>query len=167
MASDSAYAAFLDKANEGLTDGKTESRKTDKAAGDSAFIESKRLDVEEDKIPSALRIDAFYSSETDEPFEPVVLACDHWPSEEEFSRLVHGARPTQVSVLSASQFDRHGQYARVLEAVQMASQDDSTSDGDGQARVYRVQHDETRCEYWLLTRTNTSLVGLKARAVES
>ncbi|EFE32444.1 uncharacterized protein ARB_00629 [Trichophyton benhamiae CBS 112371] len=83
MSSDSAYAAFLDKANQGLDS--TAATATDKADKkddqDSGFIASKTLDVDEQRVPPSLRVDAFYSSETDEPFEPVVLALDHLPSE--------------------------------------------------------------------------------------
>lgn len=83
MSSDSAYAAFLDKANQGLDS--TAATATDKADKkddqDSGFISSKTLDVDEQRVPPSLRVDAFYSSETDEPFEPVVLALDHLPSE--------------------------------------------------------------------------------------
>ncbi|KAF3482707.1 uncharacterized protein GIQ15_02031 [Arthroderma uncinatum] len=184
MSSDAAYAAFLDKANEDTTT-------TTTTNNDSGFLASKTLDVDEQQIPASLRsVDAFYSSETDEPFEPVVLACDHWPSEgitsstpyfysysllsvavllttrtnsgtEEFSRLVHGASSTQVSVLSATQFDAQGQYAGVVKAVQAAGH------GGKDVRVYRVQHGATRVEYWLLALGQETLVGLKARAVES
>lgn len=92
MSSDSAYAAFLEKANQGLDDtAASATNKTDKKADqdkkkkkneeDSGFIASKTLDVDEQRVPPSLRVDAVYSSETDEPFEPVVLALDHFPSE--------------------------------------------------------------------------------------
>ncbi|DAA75540.1 TPA_exp: hypothetical protein A8136_1614 [Trichophyton benhamiae CBS 112371] len=147
MSSDSAYAAFLDKANQGLDS--TAATATDKADKkddqDSGFIASKTLDVDEQRVPPSLRVDAFYSSETDEPFEPVVLALDHLPSEDEFPQLVHGstAPKVQVSVLSPAQFDRRGQYT--------------------------VQHDHSRAEYWLLALDvdGGRLLGLKARAVET
>lgn len=81
MSSDSAYAAFLDKANQGLETATATDKPSKKDDHDSGFISSKTLDVDEQRVPPSLRVDAFYSSETDEPFEPVVLALDHFPSE--------------------------------------------------------------------------------------
>ncbi|OAL72566.1 hypothetical protein A7D00_3568 [Trichophyton violaceum] len=174
MSSDSAYAAFLDKANQGLETATATDKPSKKDDHDSGFISSKTLDVDEQRVPPSLRVDAFYSSETDEPFEPVVLALDHFPSEDEFPQLVHGstAPNVQVSVLSPAQFDRRGQYTSVLEAVKAACSSTASASAAASAaevRVYRVQHDHSRAEYWLLALDvdGGRLLGLKARAVET
>lgn len=63
MSSDADYAAFLDKANQ---DTGASSQKQDKG-----FAQTKAVDTE---VPGPISgLDAFYMSETDEPFEPVAL----------------------------------------------------------------------------------------------
>lgn len=62
MSSDEDYAAFLEKANQD-TGAKVER--------DGSFVKTKAVDTE---VPGPLKsLDAFYTSETDEPFEPVAL----------------------------------------------------------------------------------------------
>ena len=41
--------------------------------------------------------------------------------------------------------------------------------GDGKTRIYRVEHDRTRLEYYIVgfNKDGGRLVGLKAKAVES
>lgn len=68
-----------------------------------------------------------------------------------------------VSELSASDFDPRGQYSEVLEAVKEASH-------GGSVKVFRVELDGTRLEYWVLAGTKSEeklVVGFKAKAVES
>jgi hypothetical protein len=68
MASDSDYMAFLDKAN----------AQRDAAASNQGHQPSKQIRTETVetgvRVPDALkRVDTYYVSETDEPFEPVAL----------------------------------------------------------------------------------------------
>lgn len=78
---------------------------------------------------------------------------------DEFKDLLqHGS---EVSTLTAQDFDPRGQYKNVLQAVEKA--------GDGVARVFRVHHGSTRAEYYVvgLDKKGKKVVGLKAKAVES
>lgn len=78
MASDDAYTSFLDKANADLNAG----RAPQQGAGS---VRTETVDATV-KIPTALQsVDAYYISDTDEPFEPVVLRWEGatkgvWPS---------------------------------------------------------------------------------------
>lgn len=63
MSSDADYASFLEKANQDT--GASNDVKT------SGFANTKTKDT---AVPAALKsVDAFYQSDTDEPFEPVAL----------------------------------------------------------------------------------------------
>ena len=66
-----------------------------------------------------------------------------------------------ISILDPIDWDRSGQYKALLDAVREA--------GEGNdVRVYKVQQDATRVEYWLVTTTSKGqLVGFKAKAIES
>ncbi|EFQ99489.1 hypothetical protein MGYG_02501 [Nannizzia gypsea CBS 118893] len=164
MSSDAAYAAFLDKANEGLDNATTSNKQPEGQEGeDSGFISSKRLDVDEQQIPPSLHTKATYASETDMPFEPVVLHADHFPSADEFKQLAYSNKhdALEVSILSPTQFDPRGKYKEVIERVM------ESSSSDGSIQVYRVQHDHARVEYWLLAVDEGRLLGLKARAIET
>lgn len=76
MASDDSYMDFLNKAN------------ADHSAGQKASTQgAKTRTVDESlKVPTSLqKVEAYYVSESDEPFEPVVLrfkgaAKGEWPS---------------------------------------------------------------------------------------
>ncbi|KAJ9247082.1 hypothetical protein DTO195F2_9220 [Paecilomyces variotii] len=66
MSSDNSYLAFLNKANEDLNAGRV-------APQQSNAVRTQSVDVDV-TVPAPLRaIDTYYVSETDEPFEPVVL----------------------------------------------------------------------------------------------
>ena len=68
MSSDADYAAFLDKANKQSEAGATASASAKKSAG------TKSVDT---AVPQALEhVDAYYTSDADEPFEPVALKFD-------------------------------------------------------------------------------------------
>lgn len=82
MASDSDYMAFLNKAN-----AQREAGSGQQAHTESSQQQTRTKTVEPGTtVPSALKeVDAFYISETDEPFEPVVLKWEgagqgKWPS---------------------------------------------------------------------------------------
>lgn len=71
MASDSDYASFLDKANQDPSTGVTKNASTSK----NGKLEFKATD-QDVKVPTVLKkavVDAFYTSDADEPFEVVGL----------------------------------------------------------------------------------------------
>lgn len=76
MASDDAYTSFLDKANEDVSGDSSKQGATIKTSTVHSSL----------SVPNALKsIDAYYVSETDEPFEPVALkwegaAKGDWPT---------------------------------------------------------------------------------------
>lgn len=80
MASDDAYAAFLDKANADLDAGRAPQQGTA-----SSHTQTKAVDSSL-KLPSALQsVEEYYVSDADEPFEPVLLRWEgakqgKWPS---------------------------------------------------------------------------------------
>jgi hypothetical protein len=77
MSSDDAYMSFLDKANADLDAGR--------ASQPSSTVRTQTVHTAV-KVPAPLQsVDAYYVSETDEPFEPVTLKWDGaangtWPS---------------------------------------------------------------------------------------
>lgn len=79
MSSDDAYMAFLNKANADYSDGQAQTTQ------ESDVLRTKTVDSSL-SIPKPLKnIDAYYVSDTDEPFDPVVLKWDAakddtWPS---------------------------------------------------------------------------------------
>lgn len=179
MASDEAYSAFLDQANQDT--GAT------KASTKSTSATTKAIDTD---VPVSLqKIEQYYISEADEPFEPVSLKWNgsNMPSESKLvprvlrseSWLYRGAINVQlmhrsldefkdlighssnVSTLSAQEFDPKGQYKDVLQAVEEA--------GDGKARIFRVDHGRARAEYYVISleTKGKKVLGLKAKAVES
>lgn len=112
-----------------------------------------------------------YTSDTDEPFEPVVLnyAGTDLPSGGELARCVglKSEDGDEVEELSVAEFDARGQYGVVVEKVKEAGKEKG---GTGEVRAYRVPRGKTRCEYYVLTvmrEGGGGLVGVRARAVES
>ena len=63
--------------------------------------------------------------------------------------------------MTTKDFDPQGEYKMVIEAVERS--------GDGKTRIYRVEHDKTRLEYYIVgfDKEGGRVVGLKAKAVES
>lgn len=92
MSSDDAYLSFLEKAN------------SDHSAGQQSQAQTQRTQTQtvhaNAEIPASLQsIDAFYISETDEPFEPVVLGFEgarrgEWPGSCTFAPLPYSLHPT-------------------------------------------------------------------------
>lgn len=78
MSSDDAYMSFLEKANADLNAGRASQQ-----GAETARTETVDVNVQ---IPKPLQsVDAYYTSDTDEPFEPVALRWDGakvgiWPS---------------------------------------------------------------------------------------
>lgn len=82
MSSDNDYMAFLNKANADLDAGRSQPQHQPQAR--STTVQTGTVDVNA-RIPRPLAaIDSYYVSETDEPFEPVVLKWEDakrgvWP----------------------------------------------------------------------------------------
>jgi len=82
--SDDAYSSFLDKANSDLKAGRSQQ------GADTARTETIGVNV---KVPAPLQsVDAYYISDTDEPFEPVAFKWERaskgiWPSAGTFKIL--------------------------------------------------------------------------------
>ncbi|KAI9799233.1 MAG: hypothetical protein M1833_004111 [Piccolia ochrophora] len=151
MSSDDAYASFLDKANQDTSSGKAT------AASSAAATNAINTDV-----PSALqKVDQYYTSEADEPFEPVSLQWNEpsLPDEEKFKDLV--SHKSDVTLVDVKDFDAHGQYSDVIKAVKAAASKD--------IRIYKLHHGKTRAEYYIvaLDEKGSRIVGLKAKAVET
>lgn len=66
-----------------------------------------------------------------------------------------------VSTLGLQEFDSQGQYKEIVEAVNSA--------GDGESKVYRVEHGRSRAEYYIVRyeKKGKRIIGLKAKAVET
>ncbi|EEH35767.1 hypothetical protein PAAG_00090 [Paracoccidioides lutzii Pb01] len=176
MSSDDAYTAFLDKANEDPSKGITSSKKQE-------HIQTTTVSSSQ-RIPTVLSdVDMYYISDTDEAFEGVALdwsgaAEGRWPTPDQFKSLIlpnlstEAARDVQITILTPASFDPKNQYADVLHAVRTAVAGGNPRDAEAaEVKVYQVQMDETRAEYWVLAleRGNGKgrIVGLKAKAVES
>ncbi|MCJ1288636.1 hypothetical protein MMC34_000164 [Xylographa carneopallida] len=151
MSSDEAYSAFLDQANQdtGAGDASTQSSHTQLKAADT-------------EIPAVLQgIDQTYTSEADEPFEPVSLKWTgrSMPSENDFAGLI--GHKAEVSTLSTRDFDPKWEYKEVMEAVEKA--------GDGKVRIFRVEMGSTRVWYYVVgwEKEAGKVVGVRAQAVES
>lgn len=149
--SDDAYSSFLEQANQDTG--------ASKASTKSKSAATKAVDTD---VPVTLQeVDQYYTSESDEPFEPVSLKWSgkNMPSENEFGELIE--HDSEVSTLTTKDFDPHGEYQKVIKAVEQS--------GDGMARIYRVEHDRTRIEYYVVgfDKEGGRVVGLKAKAVES
>lgn len=149
--SDDTYSSFLDQANQDTGASKTSTK--------SKSVATKAVDTD---VPVMLQeVDQYYTSESDEPFVPVSLKWSgkNMPSENEFGKLIE--HKSEVSTLTTKEFDPQGEYKKVMEAVERS--------GDGKTRIYRVEHDRTRVEYYVVgfDKEDGKIVGLKAQAVES
>ncbi|KAF2741085.1 hypothetical protein EJ04DRAFT_507506 [Polyplosphaeria fusca] len=147
--SDADYEAFLNKASEDSSGATTQSSKK---------VGTKAVDTE---VPKALeQVEEYYTSDADEPFEPVALSYDGSSvSAGDLKKLLgHG---NNVSEVSEKEFDGQGQYKKVVEAVKKA--------GNGKVGIFRVEHGGTRSEFFVVSvdEKGGKLVGLKALAVES
>ncbi|POS70583.1 hypothetical protein DHEL01_v211025 [Diaporthe helianthi] len=167
MANDDEYMDFLNKANEDPGQGSASAQ----AQGGQAKKELKAADHGAD-IPQPLvkaTKDAFYMSDSDEPFVPVSLAWEKGeglPDEDEIAKLVEHWDPAkaEVEIMDPVDWDRNGQYKEVIDAVSEAGKGNDV-------RVYRIVKDKSRVEYFVVTRAGEGkgarLVGVKALAIES
>ena len=88
--SDDAYSSFLDQANQDTGANKASTQ------SESKGITTKAVDTE---VPAALqKVEADYTSEADEPFEPVSLKWDgkNMPSESSWHFLTPIVKPKTV-----------------------------------------------------------------------
>ncbi|KAJ5392865.1 hypothetical protein N7465_011839 [Penicillium sp. CMV-2018d] len=170
MSSDDAYMSFLDKANADVSGSAPQ-----QGAG-TVKTETVHSSL---SVPKPLQsVDAYYISDTDEPFEPVALKWDGaakgaWPSADQLSSLISPDTDLSqsTSILSPSSFDPKNQYSAALDAVRAAAvEKDSGADQSAvELKVYRVEQTSTKIEYWILAlhAPESRLVGLRAKAVES
>ncbi|KAJ5394515.1 uncharacterized protein N7487_012156 [Penicillium crustosum] len=170
MSSDDAYMSFLDKANADVSGSAPQ-----QGAG-TVKTETVHSSL---SVPKPLQsVDAYYISDTDEPFEPVALKWDGaakaaWPSADQLSSLISPDTDLSqsISILSPSSFDPKNQYSTALDAVRAAAvEKDSSADQSAvELKVYRVEQTSTKIEYWVLAldAPESRLVGLRAKAVES
>lgn len=78
---------------------------------------------------------------------------------DEFKNLIeHDAR---ISTLKTQEFDPKGQYKKIFDVV--------NSVGEGDVKIYRVDHDRTRAEYYIVRfeKKSEKIVGLRVKAVET
>ena len=87
----------------------------------------------------------------------IILTRCH--ASDEFQDLVQ--HDAGISILSIIEFDSRGQYKDILKAV--------NSVGDGDLKVYRVEHGRSRAEYYVvrLEKKGQRIIGFKAKAVET
>ena len=82
MSTDDAYTSFLNKANADLSAGQQQPPSQETTTARTQAVDANN----QNQIPASLQsVDAYYVSETDEPFEPVVLGWEGakegvWPS---------------------------------------------------------------------------------------
>ncbi|PYH44262.1 uncharacterized protein BP01DRAFT_321678 [Aspergillus saccharolyticus JOP 1030-1] len=180
MSSDDSYMAFLNKANADLNESKNAPQTSSTSSGAAARTETVHAGV---RVPAPLTsVDAFYISETDEPFEPVTLQWEGanrgvWPDAAHLSRLISSTDDlaSRIETLSAASFDPKNQYAAALRAVRAAASQASgggepgVEEADVDVKVYRVEVGSSRVEYYVLALDVEGglLVGLRAKAVES
>ncbi|KAJ6177791.1 hypothetical protein N7519_008252 [Penicillium mononematosum] len=170
MSSDDAYMSFLDKANADVSGSAPQ-----QGAG-TVKTETVHSSL---SVPKPLQsVDAYYISDTDEPFEPVALKWDGaakgaWPSADQLSSLISPDTDLSqsISILSPSSFDPKNQYSAALDAVRAAAveKDSGVDQSAVELKVYRVEQTSTKIEYWVLAldAPENCLVGLRAKAVES
>ncbi|KAK5072931.1 hypothetical protein LTR64_000659 [Lithohypha guttulata] len=176
MADDVSYNTFLARANQDPRSGHdAEGESTSQAR--SKFDPSSSTSTNE-AIPASLRdINATFTSDTDSDFEPVFFsyASDSLPSVEEFKKVLgaKGENADNIEELSFEDFDPRGQYRDVIEKVKQAGEDgrgkrgvDLDTSGPG-AKVFRVENQRARVEYYIVAVGERSLVGVVAKAVES
>lgn len=170
MADDASYTAFLNKANQ---DPKSGARQDESQASTSQArskfdptVSSGSSDPSS-AVPKALQeISATFVSDTDSDFEPVFFsyASTDLPSSSDFQKCL-GAKGEKLHVteLSPQEFDPKGHYKDVIDKVKSAGH----GEGSNGVKIFRVELDKTRAEYYIVTIGDRKLVGVVAKAVES
>ncbi|CAK7217101.1 hypothetical protein SBRCBS47491_003048 [Sporothrix bragantina] len=161
MSSDDAYAAFLDKANEDPNAGRSKPEGKDSKAAQSKF--SAHAKQVPQKLVTAAK-DRFYSSESDEPFIPVCFdlgKAKSLPNEDDFISITDSEHSADnITILDPVDWDKQGEYKPLIDELREQSKGNDV-------RVYRVQVDSTRVEYWVVSTHDGNLLGFKAKAIES
>lgn len=151
MSSDADYAAFLERANQ---DGGGVEAKTTEKANNSYGTRSVNTG-----IPPALeQVEAYFSSDADEPFEPIALRFDgSTVSADTLKDLLGG--DVLVEEVQVQRFER--EYKEVVDTIRKA--------GQGEVKAFRVQLDTRRAEYFFVTLDSEHgrLIGLKALSIET
>ncbi|KAG9185736.1 hypothetical protein G6011_07067 [Alternaria panax] len=149
MSSDTDYAAFLDKANQDT--GSAEP----KDASQKQSYGTKSVNTAVPKILE--QVEEYHVSDSDEPFEPVALKFKgDSVFADDLKKLIGSSAVEEVK---GTGFE--SQYKRVIDAVKQA--------GNGTVKVFRVELEGTRAEYYVVAVDDKEgrIVGLKALAVES
>ncbi|KAJ4994475.1 hypothetical protein SVAN01_00304 [Stagonosporopsis vannaccii] len=148
MSSDADYAAFLDKANQDVAPAEQQDL-SKKGYGTKSVNTS---------VPKALEsVEEYYVSDADEPFEPVALEFEgETVSSGDLKKLLG---QDEVEEVKDKGFE--SQYTKVFNAVKEV--------GNGEVKVFRVQLEGTRAEYYVVSvdTKGKKVVGLKALSVES
>jgi hypothetical protein len=156
MADDQSYNTFLTKANKDPSANSSQHKSTSRAK--SKFDPTT---AQASSVPSPLQnLDTTYTSDSDEPFEPILLdyAGHELPDAAQFAKCVK-REEAEVELLEVGDFDPRGQYENIIGKVKEA--------GDGDCAVFRVEVSKTRAEYYVVSVGERKLVGVRARAVES
>ncbi|KUL86960.1 hypothetical protein ZTR_05763 [Talaromyces verruculosus] len=172
---DENYMAFLDKANKQRDAGRDEAH-TEESTQPSKQVRTETVESGV-KVPEQLKkVDVYYMSETDEPFEPVALnwkgaSSGKWPGNDEFASLIASGSEPDIEILSEKSFDPRSQYSDVIKAVRaaVAASDSKVNESDVEVKVYRVEVGHSRVEYWVIALDGAEgkIVGLRAKAIES
>ncbi|PTU19441.1 hypothetical protein P175DRAFT_0533878 [Aspergillus ochraceoroseus IBT 24754] len=172
MSSDDAYMSFLDKANADLNSGRVQA-----TSQSSSAVRTETVDMGVQVPPPLTSVDAYYVSETDEPFEPVVLKWGGasrgvWPDASHLSNLIAPGSDlaSSIETLSPASFDPKNHYPSAFRAVRAAAVQGSEMDESGvDVKVYRLEVGTSRVEYYLLALDGKGglVVGLRAKAIES
>ncbi|CAK7272049.1 hypothetical protein SEPCBS119000_004918 [Sporothrix epigloea] len=162
MASDDTYAAFLDKANEDPNAGHSAPLHKDSKATTQTTSSIHAKQVPQRLVAAAQ--DQFYVSDADEPFVPVCFGLgevQRLPDEDEFIRITGSKHSADnITILDPVDWDKQGSYKDLIDELREEAKGNDV-------RVYRVQIDSTRIEYWLVSTIDGNLLGYKAKAVES
>ncbi|KAL5396722.1 hypothetical protein PMIN06_001794 [Paraphaeosphaeria minitans] len=148
--SDADYEAFLNKANADSNGSKAQAQSPAEGYG------TKSVDA---AVPQALKsVEATYTSDADEPFEPVALNYQGHDITDQQLKTILG-HEDEVEELSVSKWDPMGQYKEVVDTVKKVV--------DGAVKVFRVALTGAREEYYVVGVKDGKVLGLKALSVES
>lgn len=160
MSSDEAYASFLEQANQSVGSAKNTSTSSTSKSQPSS---------QSGNIPPPLKsLDATFTSESDEPFEPFTIpyssSSSSLPGAPEFAKLVEEDGKA-VDEMSMEEFDPRGEYGEVIGKVK-----DASSGGESEVKIFRVEgKSRTIVVYYVvgLDQEGGRLVGVRAVSVET
>ncbi|MCJ1443672.1 MAG: hypothetical protein MMC23_004172 [Stictis urceolatum] len=150
MSDDASYSSFLDKANQDTS--------TPHSSSTSKPQPLEATDVSASSIPAPLKsLDATYTSDADEPFEPVSLSFSGKSlTKRAFKELV--GHDKEVEEMSVEEWDPRGGYKEVVGKVKEVVRE---------VKVFRAETEGARVEYWVVGLAEGRVLGVRARAVES